>query len=104
MIRLYTRNKALVKLINEAIAGQSTGGIKHEEPTFVDRPRSAHYMITKSALNRDAEWFAAQLGAYPVVLPDAMPWLLERIANEHSLGIETKIVGSDYMRPNRNGE
>lgn len=104
MIRLYTRNLTLLKMVRVAFTGEPVGAISHEMPRWLDRPRAARYVITRAMLNRSTEYFAASLGAIPIVLPEGMPWLIQQAKQCNEAGETLILVGSDYIRPPLNGE
>lgn len=108
MIRLYTRDKRLEKLFNDAIAGEEIGVVRTYAPVWLARPRAADYMLTTRKLCKDIEWYAASLSAMPIVMPEGAKWLVEQLHNiraqRDTYGTDVAIVGADYMRPPRNGE
>lgn len=101
MITLYTRNAAIAKVIKDALQGEPVGEIMHEQPNWMQRPASGDYVITRAALTSRIERFAGSLRAMPVVIPEALPWLVERCVKSvrSNPRVIVALVGSDYMQP-----
>jgi len=99
MIRVYTRNKATAKALRDAFTAEPVGGFHHESPEWQARPRRADYVVSKGGLSSQLERYAAYLWATPIVLPEAITWLVEQAKRRYQEGNDTVIVGRDYMEP-----
>lgn len=95
-VRLVTRDRRLVKLVTEHLKGEPCGGIQHETPEWLNRPRTASYVVTTRELCAEVERFAVGVGAMPVVLPEALPFLAQKAVLAHQLGNVLILLGFDY--------
>lgn len=109
-VHLYSTNNALRKVIRETFEGSKTIVVEHCPYTGRDRkgvneiqqdidiwldiPKTADLVVTKSNLNSKTELLAAQLRALPLVLPEGTEYLHKRLDRAGVL----VLVGADQGR------
>ena len=103
-VRLFYTPGRDFNLLAAALDVQSMRSIKKTEVLHAkDKPyERCNYMITGRQLNRDTSLYATLVGATAVVLPEAGPWLAEKIRNaliaEADLVLTTYEVGQVSFR------
>lgn len=90
-ITLYSNNAKLYRLIRNHWTGTS-----FEVTQRQGTPDTADFVVTTGALQRPVEIFAANLGATPAVLPEALLYLSSQAINRGGL----VLVGSDRKAQN----
>lgn len=110
-ITLYSTDNALRSAIREAFDGvayevleitdsakMARSNINEQQQAHaygrLSLPSNVDYVVTRSSLNLDTERLAARLGTFPVVIPEALDWLRDKLAKRGEL----ILVGADQGR------
>lgn len=108
VIHIYSTNASLRKFIRDEVAGSRTIVVEHslddkerkgvnqvsQNGVFLELPKKADIVATKSNLNSKVEGLGARLGAQCVVLPEAVDWLAGVLEKSQVL----IIVGGEQAR------
>lgn len=107
-IHLYSTNSSLRKAVRE-LGGPKTVIVEHcvadgrerrdrnevqHEGVFLELPKQADLVVTKSGTNSKTEWLAARLGTMVAVLPEAEEYVRARLERQQVL----VLVGGDQAR------
>lgn len=109
VIHLWSTNDSLRKEVRDAFGGGKTIVVEHclnkrgqgkghqikHDGMVIDIPKKADMVVTKTDLNKRIELFAAQLDALPVVLPEGIPYIHERLKKTDLL----VMVGGEQRKP-----
>lgn len=107
VIHLYSTNASLRKEIRE-VSNRKTIVVEHvltgtkklnvnevtQDGMFLELPELADFVATRSALNSKVEWLAARMGALPIVLPEAIDYMLAALDRKRLL----VIVGAEQAK------
>ena len=108
VVHLYSTNASLRKAVRE-IAGPKTIVVEHcvadgrerkdrnevqHEGVFLDLPKKADLVVTKSGTTSKVAWLAARLGTMVAVLPEAESYVRARLERQQVL----VLVGGDQAR------
>lgn len=107
VVHLYSTNASLRKEIR-AVCGGKTIVVEHvlagtkklnvnevqQNGVMLDLPAEADFVATRSGLNTKVEWLSARLKALPIVLPEAIDYMLGALKK----GGVLVIVGAEQAR------
>lgn len=110
VIHLYSSNSALRKTIRDAFEGSRTivveyvrgdgrerknrNEIQQDVDVWLNIPKTADLVVTKSGMNFRTELLAAQLHALPLCLPEGLDYLYKRLERASAL----VLVGAEQGR------
>jgi hypothetical protein len=94
----YDANSHIRSAVQAAIPSNKHNRVDWIPTSWDARPREADLVLTTGSLTSDIERFAARLGGYPVVLPEAGQWLKSQVDKSFRRGVDLVMVDAALLR------